>query len=116
MLVGHGLLVAAMKSACGIDVDIVGATCIQQSAQRVLKKGVMKLLHEIHRGEEPVLQLVRMDGLEEAVYLVTISAEVVPQSDIAWHSLTSDIVRAGLEESDQWSFLSGLLLDWPGCK
>ena len=170
--VGHGLLVATVKTARGIGVDIVGAIHTQQMAQLVLKKGVMKLLHEIHRGDKPESQLVRLGGLEErksklgllgmttmmelrpkvkksqtkprglikvysfykvgqvikckgewkviskpglnwkSVYLLAISTEVVPQADAAWHSPISDMVRAGLEESDQWPFLSGLLLAW----
>ena len=42
--------------------------------------------------------------------LVTISTELSPHSDTAWHSLISGMVRTGLEESDQEAFLSGLLL------
>ena len=41
---------------------------------------------------------------------LTISTEVVPQANAAWHSLTSDMARAGLQESEQWSFLSGLVV------
>ena len=152
--VWHGLQVAAVKIACGFDIGIVGSIHTQLRVQLVLKRVVMKLLHEIHRGEEPELHLVRLYGLEEnlaskwgllgmitmmkhrskvkkgykqnqvlkfilfikcqgewkgisksglswkAVYLVEISTEVVPQAGNLRHSLTSDMARAGLEESE----------------
>ena len=53
----------------------------------------------------------RVEVIWKAVLaLVTISTELSPQSDTAWHSLISGMVRTGLEESDQEAFLSGLLL------
>jgi len=42
--------------------------------------------------------------------LLTISTELLPQSDTDWHTLISGMVRTGLEESDQEAFISGLLL------
>merc|ERR1719228_952417 len=42
--------------------------------------------------------------------LVTISLELQPQFDAAWYKLTGDMIKEGLEESDQESFLTGLLM------
>ena len=65
--------------------------------------------------EELVKLVGRMVGRVEVNWkavltLVTISTELSPQSDTAWLSLISGMVRTGLEESDQEAFLSGLLL------
>ena len=83
------------------------------------KSGLGSLCSGLVQTEDGCEKLVKLVGRvvgrvevnwKAVLYLLTISTELVPHADTAWHSLTSNMVRTGLEESDQESFLSGLLL------